>query len=166
MPESPEPTALYRLYSAAEQLLYVGITSNTKERFASHATYKPWWPAVARKSVTWLQATRLEALEIEADVIRREQPKYNGKHNAPMAPFSPEAWPVIDAPPRGKARALAELVRDEIASGRWAPGVRVPKSKDIAAASGVGEGTADLAYRYLKAEGLLHFHHGRGIFVA
>lgn len=166
MPDAPERTALYRLYDGDGRLLYIGITADPKTRFASHATYKPWWAQVARKDVTWLRATWQEALKVEAAAILNEKPKFNRKHNAPRAPFSAETWPRVEAPSRGKALALAELIRVEIASGRWAPGARVPKREDIASASGVGEGTADLAYRHLQTEGLLVFRHGRGTFVA
>ncbi|MGW1949095.1 GntR family transcriptional regulator [Streptomyces sp. NPDC001940] len=162
----PGRTALYRLYDADDRLLYIGITADLETRFASHSVYKSWWSQVTRKEVTWLPGSRRDVLEVEADAIRREQPKHNGKHNAPRAPFSPDAWPAIDAPPRGKAQALAALIRGEIASGRWAAGVRVPSPKDIASASGVSESTANLAYRYLKNEDVLEFRHGRGIFVA
>jgi predicted GIY-YIG superfamily endonuclease len=166
MPEASQRTALYRLYDADGRLLYVGITTDPKTRFASHATYKSWWGQVARKDVTWLQGTWREALVTEAAAIRMERPKFNGKHNAPLAPFSAESWPTIDAPPRGKASVLADLVRAEITSGRWTSGMKVPRREDIASASGVSESTADLAYRYLQKEGLLQFRPGRGIFVA
>jgi predicted GIY-YIG superfamily endonuclease len=166
MPAPSERTALYRLYDAAGHLLYIGITTDQKTRFASHATYKSWWKQVARDDVTWLQGTWQEALATEAAAIRVEKPKFNGKHNAQVAPFSADAWPTIDAPPRGKASALADLVRAEITSGRWRPGMRAPRREDIADASGVGVGVVDRAYEYLKKEGLLVFRHGCGIFIA
>jgi predicted GIY-YIG superfamily endonuclease len=165
-PQQPERAALYRLYDVDGRLLYIGITADPETRFASHATYKHWWSQVARKDVTWLDGTWRQALAIEAAAIKDEKPKFNGKHNATPAPFDASAWPRIDAPPRGKAQAVADLVRAEIASGRWAPGMRVPRPELLATASGVGVGTADLAYRNLKKEGLLHFEYGRGIFVS
>ncbi|MFH8531556.1 GntR family transcriptional regulator [Streptomyces tendae] len=165
MPETPERTALYRLYDASGRLLYIGITTEPKARFASHATYKSWWPQVTRKDVSWLEGTWRQALAVEAAAIQDEKPQFNGKHNAPLAPFSAESWSTIDAPPRGKAAALADLVRAEITSGRWLPGMRVPRREDLAAASGVGVGTADLAYRNLEKEGLVRSLHGRGTFV-
>jgi predicted GIY-YIG superfamily endonuclease len=164
MPETPERTALYRLYDAADALLYIGITKNPKERFYGHA-YKSWWKQVARKDVTWLNADWRSALKIEAKAIREERPAFNGTHNEPRVPFAAESWPTIEVR-YGKSRALAELLRLEIESGRWAPGARVPKRRDLATASGVGEGTADLAYRRLQREGLLQFRPGCGTFVA
>lgn len=163
MPE-PDRTAIYRLYDAEGALLYIGITKNPKARFYGHAVYKPWWRQVARKDVTWLNASWRSALKIEAAAIRQEKPAFNGKHNEPRAPFSAESWPTIEVR-HGKSRALAALIRAEIESGRWAPGVRVPKRRDLAIASGVGEGTADLAYRHLQTEGLLQFRPGHGTFV-
>lgn len=156
--------ALYRLFGADNALLYIGISRNPTTRFASHATYKSWWGQVTRKEVTWLKASWREALDVEAKTIRKENPLHNGKHNEPRVPFKPRTWPTIEIG-YGKAAVLADLVRKEIRSGRWAPGCKVPKRRDLAAASHVGEGTADLAYRRLQAEGLLQFRPGHGTFV-
>ena len=41
------PTALYRLYSSAGDLLYVGNTDHLKLRLAAHAKEKPWWDQVS-----------------------------------------------------------------------------------------------------------------------
>jgi predicted GIY-YIG superfamily endonuclease len=43
MPEPPERTALYRLYDATDQLLYVGISTNPEERWKTHTMLKSWW---------------------------------------------------------------------------------------------------------------------------
>jgi predicted GIY-YIG superfamily endonuclease len=159
------PTALYRLYDAADSLLYVGITSNPRARFTQHAIYKPWWSEVANTAVSWLMCTRQEALAVEAAAIRNERPIHNGKHNAAIAPFSAEAWPTILAPSREKARSLADAVLAEISGGRWQPGMRVPGRDEMAAASGVGVGTVDRAYNLLKKERALVGRVGHGIFV-
>ncbi len=45
----PRETAVYRLYDADETLLYVGITYDTKTRFADHKVNKEWWPDVSVK---------------------------------------------------------------------------------------------------------------------
>lgn len=159
------PTALYRLRAADGSLLYVGITSNPQKRFTQHSLEKPWWGDVAHTGVSWLMCTRQEALAVEAAAIRDERPLHNGKHNASFAPFSPKVWPTISAAPRQKASALADLVRAEIASGRWQPGMRVPNREEMAAASGVGVGTVDRAYDYLKKQRVLVARVGHGIFV-
>ncbi|MER6350612.1 GntR family transcriptional regulator [Streptomyces sp. NPDC001634] len=160
------PIALYRLYDAEGTLLYVGISTNPKKRFIQHALFKPWWPSVARTSVSWLEVTRPEALAIEAAAIRDEEPLHNGKHNGVPAPFSPDEWPTVSAPVRQKADTLADLIRAEIASGRWQAGMRVPDREEMANASGVGVGTVDRAYQRLKDEGTLRSRMGTGTFVA
>jgi hypothetical protein len=116
--------------------------------------------------VSWLEVTRQEALAIEAAAIRDERPRYNGKHNAPLAPFTPDAWPKINAPVRQKASALADQIRAEVDSGRWEPGMRAPEREAIAAASAVSLGTANRAYECLKREGVLVARVGYGTFVA
>ena len=70
------PTALYRLYTAGDLLLYVGITSDLKVRFATHAALKPWWPEVVRKTAE-MHAERDEAAKAELEAIRVEQPLHN-----------------------------------------------------------------------------------------
>ncbi|WP_131769531.1 GIY-YIG nuclease family protein [Candidatus Protofrankia californiensis] len=74
-----QPTFLYRLYDAADTLLYVGITSNTKNRFSHHAGNKPWWTEVARTTVDEYP-TRADAATAEAAAIRAEKPTYNRVH--------------------------------------------------------------------------------------
>ena len=69
-------TAVYRLFDAEDALLYVGISSQPKERWNQHANEKRWWPDVARKAVTWYER-REEAIAREADAIDTELPRYN-----------------------------------------------------------------------------------------
>lgn len=69
-------TALYRLYSAAGDLLYIGVTGNPEARFASHASTKPWWPEVARHEIAWF-ATRELAELAEDEAILTEHARYN-----------------------------------------------------------------------------------------
>jgi len=78
------PIAVYRLYDAPGTLLYVGVTDNPTARFAEHAKVKPWWPAVARKTMAW-HDSRTEALEAETLAIASEQPLHNhaGRPKAP-----------------------------------------------------------------------------------
>lgn len=70
------PTALYRLYGAAEQLLYVGISTQPEVRWTQHATDKPWWSLVRRRSVEW-HSNRPAAEEAERVAVRNEEPLYN-----------------------------------------------------------------------------------------
>jgi predicted GIY-YIG superfamily endonuclease len=78
-PTYPEVmTAVYRLYDAAGQLLYVGVAFDFNKRFKQHATHKTWWPQVARKEVIWF-ADRLSALTEEAGAIATEGPLHNAR---------------------------------------------------------------------------------------
>ncbi|MDL4812740.1 GIY-YIG nuclease family protein [Actinomadura opuntiae] len=75
-PNPPRRTALYRLYDANGLLLYVGIAYDPGARFYQHSREKPWWPEVARKTVTWL-GDRETAERAEVTAVRGEAPKYN-----------------------------------------------------------------------------------------
>ncbi|MFC8463367.1 hypothetical protein [Streptomyces sp. NPDC057250] len=70
-------TALYRLYDAADVLLYIGISHQPDVRFAQHASDKPWWTDVARRDVEW-HDDRPSAEAAEAEAIRAEDPEHNG----------------------------------------------------------------------------------------
>lgn len=70
------PTALYRLYDAGGQLLYVGIAANPGGRWTQHASTQTWWPQVSTKTLAWFP-TRREALDAESVAIRSESPAYN-----------------------------------------------------------------------------------------
>jgi hypothetical protein len=72
-------TALYRFYNADGALLYVGITENTVQRWRGHASEKPWWPEVVRKTVDWFD-DRATAEVNERVAIRSEDPRYNVRH--------------------------------------------------------------------------------------
>ena len=75
--EPSERTALYRLYNTADELLYVGISSNFGHRWTAHAHVQPWWPEVQRQTVEWYPS-RAEALTAETAAIETENPRYNG----------------------------------------------------------------------------------------
>lgn len=71
-------TALYRLFDASDNLLYVGIGFNPSARWRSHSQTAPWWPLVARREVVWFD--QREAAEVaEAQAIRTESPVFNVK---------------------------------------------------------------------------------------
>lgn len=73
-------TALYRLFDAAGELLYIGIAYHPSKRFAEHATSKAWWPQVARREVEWVDS-RASAEIAERCAIAAERPRHNGVHN-------------------------------------------------------------------------------------
>lgn len=70
------------------------------------------------------------------------------------------------ADPRPLHGQLADYLRSLIGSGRLAPGEKLPASREVAAALGIGRNTASRAYQCLVDEGALHAHVGQGTFVA
>ncbi|MEW2415274.1 GIY-YIG nuclease family protein [Streptomyces sp. NPDC046866] len=71
-----ERTALYRLFAADGELLYVGITNDTATRWSYHARQKAWWVDVANRTVEWHEG-RPAAARAEAIAIRAERPRWN-----------------------------------------------------------------------------------------
>jgi len=69
-------TALYRLFDAAEQLLYVGISTQPDTRWTQHASDKPWWSLVEHRRVEWY-SSRTAAEKAELEAVRAEEPLYN-----------------------------------------------------------------------------------------
>lgn len=74
------PTALYRLYDAAGDLLYIGVTSLPKARWHNHKRERSWWPQVARKDLEW-HPNRSAALLAEKRAVETEWPRYNTIHH-------------------------------------------------------------------------------------
>jgi len=68
--------AVYRLYNARAELLYVGMANDPRARFAQHKEQQPWWPDVAFYRLEW-HATRGAALDAEATAIINETPLHN-----------------------------------------------------------------------------------------
>lgn len=63
-------------------------------------------------------------------------------------------------------RAIADRLRQEIASGQWRPGERLPSEAVLADRFGVNRHTLREATRALADEGLLFARRGSGVFVA
>lgn len=165
MPEPLERTAIYRLYNADNQLLYVGISRDPDARWKAHRYEEPkaWCALVASRSLEWLDS-REDALAAEATAIKSERPRFNGTHNYAQAEFDPSRWPRITVS-RKKYTPLAGLIREEIDSGRWLPGNRLPTLGEMAEATGISIRTASKALVVLQGEGLLSLQQGRGVFV-
>jgi GntR family transcriptional regulator/MocR family aminotransferase len=62
--------------------------------------------------------------------------------------------------------SLHAALREAIASGRLAPGLRLPSSRELAARAGVSRNTAVAAYELLASEGWLESRGSAGSFVA
>lgn len=75
----------------------------------------------------------------------------------------------LDLQLAGRGARLASLhtaLRDAIAHGRLAPGLRLPSSRELAAQLGVSRNTAVAAYELLASEGWLESRGAAGSFVA
>ncbi len=96
-------TAVYRFFDAADRLLYVGITHDTRVRWAWHKGNAKWWTDQRRVAVTWFDS-RDEATAAEYRAIQDEAPLWNRAHTkaAGRAPY---------APPDEVAAEIAELVQ-------------------------------------------------------
>jgi GntR family transcriptional regulator/MocR family aminotransferase len=68
--------------------------------------------------------------------------------------------------PRPITTQLADYVRSLIESGRLATGDKLPATRELAGALGIGRNTASQAYQVLIDEGLLLAHVGQGTFVS
>lgn len=69
-------TTLYRMFDAAGQLLYVGISARALGRWEAHRHDKSWWSEVDRITVEHFPS-REEALAAETAAIIAERPRYN-----------------------------------------------------------------------------------------
>lgn len=71
---------LYRMFDAAGQLLYVGLTNNPKGRFGNHRDTKDWWDQVSTIKVESF-SSREELIAAERTAIGAEKPLHNRIHN-------------------------------------------------------------------------------------
>lgn len=82
------PTALYRLFDAAGELLYIGISADPEKRFRNHRhgnkreKPKEWWPRVASERIEWFDS-RPEADTAETYAILTEHPQHNKAKTQP-----------------------------------------------------------------------------------
>lgn len=71
---------MYRLWSASDELLYIGITDRGHVREREHARSKSWWPEVHHATYEPI-TTRAELTYLERVAIRKECPRHNVQHN-------------------------------------------------------------------------------------
>lgn len=161
MPETPERTALYRLYDVHGALLYVGIAADPERRWLQHSGDKVWWPAVTRRDTEWF-STRPEAAAAEVTAIRSERPCHNEAHTAPTP--RPRAGARGDQPLK-RHEEIAQDLRKQILEGALLPGTRVPSESTLMASYDAARSTARQALDSLRQEGLIRPRHGAGVFV-
>lgn len=71
----PGPAAVYRLWDAQGNLLYIGSAYDPEQRCRGHRK-KEWWSEVARRTDEW-HPNRWTAYSAESDAVNAEKPKYN-----------------------------------------------------------------------------------------
>ncbi|MFD5891131.1 GIY-YIG nuclease family protein [Streptomyces sp. NPDC060334] len=137
-------TAVYRLYDAETQLLYVGITMKLEQRLADHRRKKFWWHLVERQDVRWYDS-RPEAEVVETEAIRTENPLYDGTdrianwvHARQLRPVDPFWRPV--------AESLLALIED----GTCSVGSRLPPARELADSYKVLESSTGFALHMLR----------------
>ena len=69
------PAAVYRLWDAEGNLLYVGSSYDPDKRCAVHRR-TPWWPQVAHRTEEW-HPNRWVAYRAETKAIHSEAPRFN-----------------------------------------------------------------------------------------
>ncbi|MGX1220369.1 GntR family transcriptional regulator [Streptomyces ambofaciens] len=167
-PQQPERTALYRLYDADDQLLYVGISSDPPSRMQQHASDKLWWPEVAHHTITWL-TSRSEALAAERAAINSEHPCYNHVHKqSSILPFikNQRLNDRQSGQPWTPHQMMAGELRGFVQSGALRPGDRFPTTGELVAAYGVSNVTVQRALKLLKSEGFARSRMGSGVYAA
>lgn len=152
--QNPGRTALYRLYDADDELLYVGITWNPESRWREHATRQPWWHKVARKTVEWHE-DRPSAIAAEARVTAAEKPRYDESARRD------QKTPRRVLPDSEGRQRVEESLTLRIKEGAYPPGTRL-STGPVAQEYDVARTTASSAMYSLTEQGLLeHLVHGR-----
>lgn len=151
---SNEPTALYRLYDANGNLLYLGISWNPDARMQLHARDKHWLHLVARRTVEW-HPDRASALAAEAAATAVEKPLHDSSWRKTGGGERPQ-W--LD--PEGQKKVENELAA-EIEGGRHWRG-KCLMTGAVAKKYNVSRTTAASAMGVLQERGLLErWHYGR-----
>jgi DNA-binding transcriptional regulator YhcF (GntR family) len=61
---------------------------------------------------------------------------------------------------------IADMLCENVLSGSWKPGDRVPSTRELAESIAVNPNTVVRAYSYLQDHGIIHNQRGIGYFVA
>lgn len=144
-PKSPERTALYRLYDAEDDLLYVGITVSPCRRWREHKRDRrdTWWPRVARRTVEWFDS-RPDARRAEVQAIRLEAPEFNVLHSESAPPTPQTVFPRTP----GFGDASLALIRERFGRATFT-------TLDLFAAGSRSKAGAEQHIRALRHRGLI-----------
>lgn len=157
MPDSAQRIALYRLYGAEKQLLYVGISQDPERRFADHSV-KPWWSEVAQREIAW-HSTPSAARAAEVEAIKSEKPLHNVSDTEAELPSPPTQRVKV------RHKQIADDLRSSIMDGRYKAGSRIPTEVALMKHYGVARGTVRQALAVLAQQGLTEARPGAGVFV-
>jgi len=107
-----EMETLYRLFDDDGQLLYVGISSNWRERFHAHEKNQSWWDLVTNITLERFESREAVA-EAERVAIKLERPSKNKQHSqtyeSPQDHFDKLKFFIhYDVPVDGPHKALIE----------------------------------------------------------
>ncbi|GAA2219177.1 hypothetical protein GCM10010400_76300 [Streptomyces aculeolatus] len=155
----PERTALYRLYDAKNRLLYVGITTDPKQRWKQHAYFNgdTWWPSVASQTVEWF-SDRNAAERAETRAIEGERPLNNRSKVPAGRPVAKWVKPDVEVEDdRGTPLYLrvAKAIKVDIQTGLYPAGSRFLSGRAVARRYGLSMPTVYKVLRSLADDGLL-----------
>ena len=74
-----KPHAVYRIWSANGDLLYVGCSVNPLSRIMEHSKYKAWSVEIDTVKVQWF-GSKPEAQAAEKSAIQSENPRWNNHY--------------------------------------------------------------------------------------
>ena len=120
MPDPPDSTALYRLYDADHDLLYIGISRVPEERFKAHEHDKRWWHCVRYVDLTWFDSFR-EAGKAEKAAQLSERPPNNGMGHTGLG------WhiPALRYDDSAEQAVMRQHLLTELKAGLHAPGAHL-----------------------------------------
>lgn len=77
---------LYRLYNAAHEIIYVGVTMTPiQRRFKEHSKSKSWWSEVQYATIEYFD-DKIAALRVERELCWQNCPAYNKATTARSVP--------------------------------------------------------------------------------
>ncbi|MFJ5886830.1 GIY-YIG nuclease family protein [Streptomyces californicus] len=149
MTKPPEHTALYRLYDAEHDLLYIGISRSPARRFKAHAHDKNWWHCVEYVDLAWFDSYP-EAKRAENAAHLSERPPYNGMGHTGLG------WnlPRLSYDDSAERAAVRQYLSAALDAGVYAPGARVWPAY-VSQACGYSRSTTWAAMVDLAKEGRL-----------